>query len=119
MSTLNVVLFGLWLGWVAVAFSLWRSYHRLLSVLKSENNPAWMRIQVKQGSSDILEPLKWYVRFRAYVFASASDRSNAAGYRTLLNSAARQVRIFEIGAAALIVLIAIGAINAMAQAARN
>lgn len=107
MTVWELLLVGIWPGWVVGAVGIWRSYRRALGLLKSNGNPAWMSIAVRQGDLDVLESVRWYLRFRNYIRSSALLVSSDPACRSLAAGAMRYVRVFELAGVAFLVVTAI------------
>lgn len=63
-----------------------------------------MDIELKEGSLNVLEPVMWYLRLRAYVRASASCCLEPTDYCALVVATARKIMVFELGGLALVVM---------------
>lgn len=102
----EIALVLLWLAWTAILVCFRVSYGRLGRVLGVVESAEWHRLRFRQGTLDVLEPLKWYWRVRRFVRQGSPSNAQQVEIGTTMRQMRRLLELIEIGFVVLLVAIA-------------
>lgn len=90
---------GVWLLWATSALAIHVCYKRLTTLIENDDRATWLAIQYRDGTLDPLEPVRFYMRLRRYVFQLRG--STASAVVSWLKIA---IVVFELSGALLLIL---------------
>ena len=107
MTPLLKTIFVVWIMWAAVLAALRYTYGQLAHGLELADPERWHALAFREGTTDVLEPWRWYFRLRAIVRQPSVSTEESAELAVACRRLRVLISLFEAGAALLVVLIAI------------